>query len=183
MSENHGGAGGRHRGLEYSEKFKAKMVQRMLGPNAVSASALAGEVGIAQPTLSRWLRETGTLSGMAKRRGKSGGAEAKKKRPQDLSVQDKVRLVVEASALSEEELGEFLRRNGIHKAQLDQWSSVITAAFETKSKATAKNPEAKKVRELERQLLRKDKALAEAAALLVLKKKAQAIWGDEDDDT
>ena len=39
------------------------------------------------------------------------------------------------------------------------------------------------MRELEKQLRRKDKALAEAAALLVLQKKAQAIWGDEDDDT
>lgn len=167
--------------MEYSEKFKAKMVQRMLGPNAVSASALAGEIGIAQPTLSRWLRQASTLSGMAKRSGKSGGAEAKNKRPQDLSVQDKLRLVVEASALSEEELGEFLRRSGIHKAQLEQWSSAVTGALE--AKATAKNPEAKKVRQLERQLLRKDKALAEAAALLVLKKKVRAIWGDEDDDT
>ena len=41
----------------------------------------------------------------------------------------------------------------------------------------------RRVRELERELNRKEKALAEAAALLVLKKKAQAIWGDEDDDT
>ena len=45
------------------------------------------------------------------------------------------------------------------------------------------SPEAKRIRELEKELLRKDKALAEAAALIVLKKKAQAIWGDEDDDT
>ena len=159
------------------------MVQRMLGPNSVSATVLAGEVGISQPTLSRWLREASTLSDMAKRSGKSGGAGAKKKRPQELSVQDKLRLVVEASALSEEELGEFLRRSGIHQAQLEQWNSVVTAALGAKPKATAKNPEAKKVRQLERQLLRKDKALAEAAALLVLKKKVQAIWGDEDDDT
>jgi len=169
--------------MEYSERFKAKMVQRMLGPGGVSASALAGQVGIAQPTLSRWRREASTLSGMAKRSGKSGGAGGKNQRPQDVSVQDKLRLVVEASALSEAELGEFLRRNGIHKAQLDQWSSAVTEALEAKPKATAKNPAAKQVRQLERQLLRKDKALAEAAALLVLKKKAQAIWGDEDDDT
>jgi transposase-like protein len=169
--------------LEYSEKFKAKMVQRMLGPNAVSATALGGEIGISQPTLSRWLRETSTLSGMAKRSGKSGGGQAKRKRPQYLSVQDKLRLVVEASVLSEEELGEFLRRSGIHKAQLEQWSSAVTGALEAKPKAAAKNPEAKKISQLERELLRKDKALAETAALLVLKKKVRAIWGDEDDDT
>jgi transposase len=43
--------------------------------------------------------------------------------------------------------------------------------------------EARRVRELEKELRRKDKALAEAAALLVLQKKVQAIWGDADDDT
>jgi hypothetical protein len=49
--------------------------------------------------------------------------------------------------------------------------------------STKVGPEVKRIRELEKELLRKDKALAETAALLVLKKKAQAIWGDEDDDT
>jgi predicted DNA-binding transcriptional regulator YafY len=158
------------------------MVQRMLGRSAVSASALASEIGVSQPTLSRWLREAGTLSDMSKR-GKRRGTDGGKRRAQDLSVHDKLRLVVEASALSEEELGEFLRRNGLHKAQLEQWRSVVNEAWEAKRKTTGKSVEAKKVRQLERELARKDKALAEAAALLVLKKKVQAIWGDEDDDT
>lgn len=46
-----------------------------------------------------------------------------------------------------------------------------------------KSVESRRVRELERELRRKDKALAEAAALLVLQKKVQALWGDGDDDT
>ena len=41
---------------EYSEAFKSKMVQRMSGPRAKTATALAPEVGVPQPTLSRWLR-------------------------------------------------------------------------------------------------------------------------------
>ena len=166
--------------MRYSEKFKGRMVQRLLSSDGLSATALAAEVGVSQASLSRWLDDAARLPGMAKRGGKSGGGGT---RSRDLPIEEKLRLVVEASALSDAELGEFLRRNGVHQAQLEQWLSVITEALAAKPKVRVQNPEAKKLRKLERELLRKDKALAEAAALLILKKKAQAIWGDEDDDT
>jgi transposase-like protein len=88
--------------------------------------------------------------------------------------------VLEASRLSDEQLGAFLRREGLHEATLREWRA---AALEALGTAKGSTTEARRVRELERQLLRKDKALAEAAALLVLQKKVRAIWGDEDDDT
>jgi transposase len=50
-------------------------------------------------------------------------------------------------------------------------------------KSKTASEDAKRIKKLERELRRKEKALAEAAALLVLQKKVQAIWGDEDDDT
>ena len=56
--------------MVYSEKFKSRMVAKLVGPHAVSASILAGEVGISQPTLSRWVREARTVSGMAKKMGR-----------------------------------------------------------------------------------------------------------------
>ena len=65
-------------------------------------------------------------------------------------------------------------------AQLQQWRDQMLVGLEPKA---AKRAETKRIQELEKELRRKDKALAETAALLVLKKKAQAIWGDEDDDT
>jgi len=98
-------------------------------------------------------------------------------------------VVLEAAGVPEAELGAFLRRKGVHEAQLAEWRKQVTegavAALRGPSGRDRKavHVEAKRVRELERELARKDKALAEAAALLVLKKKAQAIWGDEDDDT
>jgi transposase-like protein len=106
------------------------------------------------------------------------------KRPQDWSAQEKLAAVMEAASLSDEELGAFLRSRGLHEAQLQQWRDLMLAGLEPKAVQGAKKaPEVKRVRELEKELRRKDKALAETAALLVLKKKAQAIWGDEDDDT
>ena len=87
--------------------------------------------------------------------------------------------------LNDDELGALLRSEGVHEATLRQWQEAATAALAAprKARGNKKSPEAKKLAQLERELNRKDKALAETAALLVLKKKAQEIWGDEDDDT
>jgi transposase-like protein len=158
----------------YPASFKAKMVRRMSGAEALSASALAEETGLSQPTLSRWLREAGS----------DKVSTMKKKRPRDRSAEERLALLVQADALPEEELGAFLRREGLHQAHLDEWRASALEALEGSPKRKPKpSPEARELREVKKELRRKEKALAEAAALLVLKKKAQAIWGDGDDDT
>jgi len=110
--------------------------------------------------------------------------------PHQWKAAEKVAVVLEAAGVTEADLGAFLRRKGLHAAQLAEWRKQVTeagvAAFQgvaTKAARKTTAVAAKRVRELERELRRKDKALAEAAALLILKKKVQAIWGDEDDDT
>jgi transposase len=87
---------------------------------------------------------------------------------------------LEANELPEEELGEFLRRRGLHQEHLDEWRQALEDAL---SRGRNAKSETKRIRELEREVARKDKALAEATALLVLKKKLAVLWGDEDDDT
>ena len=170
--------------MKYSNGFKARMVKRMTGPEKISASGLADEVGVAQPTLSRWKREARTVRTMggAKKQAKDGG-----KTPRQWSAEEKLQVVIEAAVLSDEGLGEFLRRKGLHTAQLEEWRELAMqaaqAALAGAKKRAKKSPEARRIKELEKELLRKDRALAEVAALLALKKKAQAIWGDEDDDT
>lgn len=156
----------------------------MSGVGAISANALAAEVGVSQGTLSRWKRQAGNVSGMkGKRRGNISKATAGV-RPKDRTPQEKLRLVIEAAGLGEEGLGEFLRREGIHEADLDRWrqSSLEGLSGQTVSKSEADRA-TKKARKLEKELRRKEKALAEAGALLVLQKKVRAIWGDEGDDT
>jgi transposase len=81
---------------------------------------------------------------------------------------------MEASRLPEEELGAFLRREGISEVVLAEWKAAMLEALGSQRKTAG---DARKVRELDKQLRRKDKALAEAAALLVLQKKVQTIWG------
>jgi len=109
--------------------------------------------------------------------------ETKQRRPQDWNAEEKLEVVMEAQGLSEEEVGAFLRRKGLHEAQLKEWREAALAALGSRRAGSVSKAEAKRIRQLERELKRKDKALAEAAALLVLQKKVQALWGDEDDDT
>ncbi len=165
------------------------MVERLSGPRAPSATSLAAETGVSQATLSRWKKGAATVAPKMVRRDKQKGEPASSKRPQDLTAEEKVALVLEAAAVPEVDLGAFLRRKGVHEAQLAEWRHQVTqlavAGLRGPSKRDRKvaSVEARRVRDLERELARKEKALAETAALLVLKKKAHAIWGDADDTT
>jgi len=106
------------------------------------------------------------------------------RRPQDWTAEEKLAVVIEAASLADEELGAFLREKGLHQANLKQWRQTILSGLgESKARSSKPSAETRRIRELERELARKEKALAEAAALLILKKKAQALWGDEDDTT
>lgn len=156
------------------------MVSKMLGPNAVSANALADRVGVGHTTLSRWLREAkmGLVS-----RGKQK-ATATSKRRRQWTAAEKLRVVIEAGTLDEAGVGELLRREGLHAADLQHFRDEALAGLEAKPQSAGESPEAKRIKELERELTRKDKALAEAAALLVLRKKLNALWGEaEGEDT
>lgn len=160
------------------------MVKRLVGPAAMSATALAKECGIPQSTLSRWLREASTLPQMSD--------ETDKPAPKTTwTAEEKLRVVLEASRLSEADLGAFLRREGLHSAQLEEWRRAmldsLTDAKRPGKRNSAERRRAKKeaelVRELQRDLHRKNRALAEVTALLALQKKVQAIWGDGDEST
>ena len=154
----------------YSAAFKARVRRRLVGPQAVSANRLSSEVGVSQVSLSRWLSEARSVDGMPNRDAKGWmGAE-------------KLRVVMTAAGVSDAELGALLRREGLHAAQLTEWRAAAEAALGPPAR-NARTEDGARIHELERELRRKDRALAETAALLVLKKKVQEIWGDADDTT
>ena len=96
---------------------------------------------------------------------------------------DKFQIIIETSSMNELELGEYLRKNGILREELDSWiKSARESVEETKASSAALLASQRENKELQRELRRKEKALAEAAALLVLSKKARAIWGEPGDD-
>ncbi len=100
------------------------------------------------------------------------------------TAEGRLAAVLEASKLSEEELGVWLRTQGLHGAQLDEWRAAMLAGLQSNGAAArSTGTQARRVKELERELRRKDRALAEAAALLILQKKLHNLLGDADDGT
>ena len=160
-------------GSYYGNDFKETMVQKMSGPDPKSATALSEEVGVPQTTLSRWLKEYGRF-------GSSGGGMSSKKRPQNWSAEEKIQALIEYEGLDEEARGRYLREKGLYSVDVERWREEIKKALGKKVKKG--DPKDRRIRELEGELRRKEKALAETAALLVLKKKAQEIWGENEDE-
>ena len=107
--------------------------------------------------------------------------------PENWSGENKLAVVIETASLNEEQLSEYCRRKGLYAEQIARWKEGAIAGNEssrslTKAERQALKEERKKNRYLEKELNRKEKALAETAALLVLKKKAQALWGEPEDE-
>lgn len=93
--------------------------------------------------------------------------------------------MLETAALTEQELAEYCRRRGLYPEQIQRWRASCEQANARSDElaahqAATTKADRKRLRELERELRRKDAALAETAALLALRKKVQAIWGDEE---
>ena len=105
----------------------------------------------------------------------------KSRRPQDWTAEEKLNGLLEYEKLDEVERGKYLREKGLHSVHIERWKQQILEGLKS-SKSSKKDPRDTKIKELEKELGRKEKALAEAAALLVLKKKARDIWGDGEDE-
>jgi len=155
---------------KYSEAYREQFLREALRPGGVGVYRLARERGLSNGMVYRWLSDARESVPMTD----------KPRRPEDLSAQEKLRVLAEASSLSDSKLGEFIRREGIHESDLARWREEALRGLSGAGKAAAPS---KRERDLERELRRKDKALAEAVALVVLAKKARALWADADDDT
>ena len=157
----------------YPKEFKAKIIAQMLPPHDRHIPDLACETGIPQDTLYNW---------RIKQQRRTGAVVAKTTAgPDRLSSQDKFHLVVESAALNEQELGEFCRRRSVFPEQLASWREACSGANEVRQGRESSADDRKWVRrnaELESELRRMEKALAEAAALLMLQKKVRGLWAE-----
>jgi transposase-like protein len=160
---------------QYGEEFKASIIARMLPPNEVPVPQLARETGIPKDTLYTW---------RSKHRKGGGDATVQPSRSGELSSEEKFAVVLESASLNEVELSEYCRRKGLYPAQIRAWRDACTQANATpapKVDPAQRKAQAKHIKQLEAELRRKDKALAEAAALLMLQKKLQALWGEPEE--
>lgn len=164
----------------YSQEEKERMVKRMLPPENCSTSKLSTETGISQSTLSTW-----------KSKALKCEISRKQGRPKNsLSSQEKFIIVMEAYTLSEIELSKYCREKGLYVEDVKKWRSNCIGANDIKQDKSDNASELKaefteeknKFKALQKDLRLKEKALAETTALLVLKKKLNAIFGENEED-
>ena len=147
----------------------------MMAPRNEAVSVLAREFNMTKATLYAW-RRVALEAGIA---APGDGRNAEQWRGSA-----KFAVVLETAALAEAELGEYCRARGLFPEQVRSWRAVCELAFDPAavgSKANSAKADRQRIRELEKDLGRKDRALAETAALLILRKKAAAIWGERDE--
>ena len=158
------------------EERKEAILAKMSGPDRKPMATIAAEEGVSTATLYNWrkrAREEGRL------------LPDHDDSPEGWSSRDKFNAVLETAALSEAELSEYCRRHGLYPEQIRRWREACAQANDYEASRNEElrrqqREERRQMRKVQSELRRKDKALAEAAALLVLQKKVEAIREGED---
>ncbi|MBH1204999.1 transposase [Enterococcus faecium] len=162
----------------YSTELKATAIKKMMPPENRGIRQLSQTLGIPEATLCSWRK---------KARVQGNTTPGTKKNVEKWSSEDKFLIVMESFSMNQVELAEYCRKKGLFKEQIEAWKKTCLSANEqeenrTRELATELKEEKKQARQLEKELRHKEKALAEAAALLLLRKKAHAIWGDQEEE-
>ncbi len=163
--------------MGYPSERKEAILRKMLPPNNKSVRELAREEGISEATLYNW-RKAARAEGRLLPDGDTT--------PAGWCSADKFAAVVETAALNEAELSAYCRERGLYPEQVQQWREACERAndwdrTQHRRLKEVRREDERRIQELERELREKEKALAETAALLVLRKKARAIWGEGED--
>ena len=155
----------------FSEEFKKSIVRKILMPNGPSITEISKELGVHHTSIRRWKQLYDMTTSM--------------KKINKWTPKEKLKAVAETISLTDNKLGEYLRKHGLHSNDIEQWKEEFLNAQKSLGRPK-KDPELSKAqsknKELERELRRKDKALAEMSARIVLLKKSHLIWGETEDD-
>ena len=166
------------KGKRYSKEFKDSILKRLNQPSNETVASVSEETNVPKATIYQWIKNNNKSE-------KSNPVNLKSKA--NWTSEDKFHIVLETAAFSESELAEYCRRKGIYVEEVKSWKeqclSANTAVKENPTKLKDSLKEEQTInKELKKELRRKEKALAETAALLVLRKKAHAIWGDDEEE-
>ena len=153
----------------------------MSPPQRQSVAQISAELGIHIVTLYNW-RKTWRLQGEV--------VPASEKDPEGWGATDKFTVVLETAGLNATELSAYCRERGLYPEQVERWRQAsqdanekpVLTLKEQKELERLRAQDQKEIKRLKQELRRKEKALAEAAALLIASKKIQAFWGEDGDD-
>lgn len=159
----------------YSQELKEQIVKKMTPPNSQTVVDISRESGISQPTLYAWKKQF---------RSQGHVVPSTPSQPDRWDAKTKLAAVIQTAAMNETERSAYCREHGLYVEQLDAWKQAFEAMDPLDPPTNKADMAAarKQVRQLEKELRRKEKALAETAALLTLSKKARAIWGTDAED-
>jgi transposase len=173
----------------FSQSFKIQAVEKALSRSDVtSLKEVSDALGVGYSTLQKWIVksrnqefESNLDGGML-----SVSGIPKEKRPQDWNPEDRLDMVIRCAALDDDEVSKLCREQGLYPHHIQQWKQDFVGGTGVCTPAKSQS-ETKHLRQenkaLKKELNRKDKALAETAALLVLQKKVNAIWGSDEDNS
>ena len=169
---------GKKKQASYTDEQKESLIKRMFPPENITASQLSRESGISKSALTTWKNRTSQV-GQVKNRNINSHKE--------LSSREKFLVVMETYSMPEIKLSEYCRSKGLYVEQVKKWRETCMNSNGqeqeiSKDLKAELQEEKKKSKSLEKDLNRKDKALAETAALLVLRKKLGAIFGDQEEE-
>ena len=160
--------------VSYSEKFKQNAVKMYL-TQGFSYPQLSKKLGVSTSSLHYWVKKYGKVQDM----------KNSKKLSKDWSPEQKLDAIMKAASMNEEELGEYLRSSGLHSSDLETFKTSFIDAIATKGRPKI-DPEITSLKrqnnELSRSLVKKEKALAEYSARVILLKKSHEIWGTPEED-
>jgi transposase-like protein len=162
--------------IGYSEEIKKEVLARVTGSEKESITKVSLDKKINKGTIYKWIKEAEVKAGIKILRLNG-----------DWTTEEKFHMVLESATLSEQDLGEYCRRKGIYRDNIKSWKSQCINANngsieDPKKLKTELKEERDKIKKIEKELRFKEKALAETAALLVLRKNVHAIWGDQEED-
>ena len=173
----------------HTQSFKMQAVKKALSrATGITLKEVVDELGIGRSTLEKWIRDArnNELESTAGGRILMSSDRIREKRPQDWSREERLEIVMACASLGEEETSEYCRKQGVFPHHVNQWRLDFANGNASGEKANSRQ-EMKSLKSenkaLRKELNRKDKALAETAALLVLQKKVHAIWGNDEDNS
>lgn len=165
----------------YSKEFREEITKKALTYPTSELKDLAKGIGIPYSTLYYWVASTKKM----KPNDEKNAPKSMPVRPQNWSVEAKLQAIIETASMTEEEISAYCRQKGLYVHHIQEWKQRCIEGMKPSS-VNKKSEEVQQLKsenlQLKKELHRKDKALAETSALLVLKKKANLIWGDTEDD-
>ena len=171
--------------MRYSESFKVQAVEKALSrSDGTTLEQITDSLGIGHSTLHKWMVKSRNqqLGSSSEHDSASISGVRKEKRPQDWSQAERLDMVIACGCLDATAMNQLCRERGLYAHHVAQWKQDFISGATTNERADAKGLKGE-VRELKKELNRKDRALAETAALLVLQKKVSAIWGSDEDNS